>query len=92
MRSTGCTLTKQAMGPVRRRTSTKHLSMMLVVRSLRHRYLGKEHADSHEMDRAAPGAAARRGTGELFARGHSSGAHVRFCPGWQKHKAQHPAG
>ena len=41
MRSTDCTLTKQTMGRVRRRTSTKQRSMMLVVRSFRHRCLGK---------------------------------------------------
>ena len=41
MRSTDCTLTKQTMGRVRRFTSTKQRSMMLVVHSLRHRCLGK---------------------------------------------------
>jgi len=41
MRSTDCTLTKQTMGRVLRRTSTKQRSMILVVRSLRHRCLGK---------------------------------------------------
>jgi hypothetical protein len=41
MRSTDCMLTKQTMGRVRRRTSTKQRSMMLVVRSLRHRCRGK---------------------------------------------------
>lgn len=40
MRSTDCTLTKQIMGRVRR-TSTKQRSMILAVRSLRHRCLGK---------------------------------------------------
>jgi hypothetical protein len=41
MRSTLSTLTKQTMGRVRRRTSTKQRSITLVVRSLRHRCPGK---------------------------------------------------
>jgi hypothetical protein len=41
MRSTLSTLTKQTIGRVRRRTSTKTRSMTLVVRSLGHRWRGK---------------------------------------------------
>jgi hypothetical protein len=41
MRSTLSTLTKQTMGRVGRRTYTKQRSMMLVVRSLRHRMPGR---------------------------------------------------
>jgi len=40
IRSTLAALTKQIMGRVRRRTSTKHRSMTLVVRSLRQRRRG----------------------------------------------------
>ena len=41
MRSTLATLTKQTMGRVRRRTSTKQRSMTLVVRSFLHKAQGK---------------------------------------------------
>src|SRR5260370_39401992 len=41
MRSTLSTLVNTTIGRVRRRTSTKQRSITLVVRSFRHRYLGK---------------------------------------------------
>src|SRR5438132_8620242 len=41
MRSALSTFTKHTMGRVRRRTSTKQRSIMLVVRSLRHRWRGE---------------------------------------------------
>ena len=47
MRSTLFTFTKQTMGRVRRRTSTKQRSMILVVRSFRHRWRGKLKNDSN---------------------------------------------
>src|SRR5919198_5261953 len=46
IRSTLCTLTKQTMGRVRRRTSAKQRSITLVVRSFRHRWRGKLKNDS----------------------------------------------
>src|SRR5438105_15372120 len=46
MRSTLATLTKQTMGRVRLRTSTKQRSMTLVVRTFFHRCRGKAKNDS----------------------------------------------
>ena len=47
MRSTLAMFTKQTMGRVRRLTSTKQRSMMLVVRSLRHRCREKLKKDNN---------------------------------------------
>src|SRR5712691_10939560 len=46
MRSTLSTFTKQTIGRVRRRTSTKQRSITLVVRNLRHKCLGKAKKES----------------------------------------------
>jgi hypothetical protein len=54
MRSTPCTFTKQTMGRVRRRTSTKQRSMTLVVRSLRHRCRGNAKNDSNSGSNPTP--------------------------------------
>jgi hypothetical protein len=53
MRSTLFTFTKHTMGRVRRRTSTKQRSMMLVVRSFLHRCRGKLKNDSNSVARSA---------------------------------------
>ena len=47
MRSTLSTFTKQTMGRVRRRTSTKQRSIRLVVRSLRYRWQRKAKKESN---------------------------------------------
>src|SRR5271157_2298517 len=52
IRSTLGTLTKQTMGRVRRRTSTKQRSMILVVRSFLHRCRGKLKTTATPADRA----------------------------------------
>lgn len=47
MRSTLCAFTKRTMGRVRRRTSAKLHSMILVVRSFFHRCRGKRKKDNY---------------------------------------------
>src|ERR1017187_10940797 len=59
-RSTLCMFTKQTMGRVRRRTSTKQRSMRLVLRSFFHRCRGKRKKDNRPLQPAAPRARRRR--------------------------------
>lgn len=60
MRSTLSTLTMHTTGRVRRRTPAKQRSMTLVVRSLRHKWLGKAKSESSSgRSRSAAGSGCR---------------------------------
>ena len=77
IRSTLSTFTKQTMGRVRRRTSTKQCSITLVVRNLRRRWGTKAKNDDRQVLRQAPYHA---GEGPPPARLESTEGGFGSCP------------